>query len=215
MYELHTKLWYSVALPINAYTVATNATALIRSLGPGNSGPNTTLPTLVGLMMKSTKGMDVGIFQMNNLEPNLCHSPASRWWWALDTTTVICSYSSWTEFMSLIDCTWKWHMWTKIIFLICKKTCSTNLFSHYIDLLFPSRPVNGINTYQDTSVQKHLKSFHWGTGKQTIPRYWHTAHWYRLQGTPHIHLHLFPMKVWINVITSMLSINKSEEILTF
>lgn len=156
----------------------------------------------------------VGTCQMNNLELNQCYSPASRRWWVLATTIGISSYSSWTKFMFLIDSIWKLLMGTKIIFLTCKKPCSANI-AYHIDLLFPSRPVNGINTYQDMSVQKHLKSFHWGTGKQTIPRYWHTAHLYRLQGRPHIHLHLFRNRMWIKVITSMLNMNKSEKIWTF
>lgn len=96
-----------------------------------------------------------------------------------------------------MDSIWKLLVWTKIIFLTCKEICSTNI-AHHQDLLFPSRAANGINTHQDMSVQKRLKSFHWGTGKRRIPRYWHTAHLYRFRETPHIHSHLFPNKTWMN-----------------
>lgn len=191
----HTKLRYSVAHPIKIQDVAGSSQAMVLV----HSGPITILPilsNLVGIMMKSAKSKDQLYRSVRWIILNQIYGIkiVSRWWWTF--TTAICSYSSWTEFMSLINSTWKWLMSTKVTFLICKKTSSKNLFAHHIDLLFPIRSVNRIDTYQDMSVQKHLKSFHWGTGKQTIPGYWHTAHWYRLQETPHIHLHLFPIKMW-------------------
>lgn len=207
----HTKVQYCVAPSIKAYGVlaAPHPTSDAQVLA--HSGPPTILPPQWfqwGCWWRVLKA------QMIYKELNWWYSTACRWWWALATTIRICSYSSWTKFMSLIDSIWKLLMWPEIICLTCKKTCSANI-AHHIDLLLTRRPVNGINTYQDMFVQKHLKSFHWGTGKQTIPRYWHTAHLYRLQETPHIHLHLFPNKMWIKVITSTLNMNKSEKIRTF